>query len=139
MPTTISRTNTSIADGQATCRDLVEQALARAEAPQGEGTRTFTKLYASVARAAADAADGARRASAPPTSPIAGLPISVKDLFDVAGDTTTAGSRALVDHPAAMRDAAIVARLRRAGAAMLGRTTMTEFAYSGIGINPHYG
>jgi aspartyl-tRNA(Asn)/glutamyl-tRNA(Gln) amidotransferase subunit A len=70
---------------------------------------------------------------------LAGVPVSVKDLFDVAGSTTTAGSRALADAAPAQHDAAAVARLRAAGAVIVGTTTMTEFAMGGIGINPHYG
>ncbi|MCU0693280.1 MAG: amidase [Polyangiaceae bacterium] len=71
--------------------------------------------------------------------PLDGELVSVKDLFDVAGYTTWAGSRVLRGRPPAVSDAVIVARLRRAGAVLLGKTNMTEFAFSGIGINPHYG
>jgi len=71
--------------------------------------------------------------------PLHGIPYLAKDLFDVAGEVTTAGSRAMSNAPAAERDSAVVARLRRAGAVIMGRTNMTEFAYSGIGINPHFG
>jgi Asp-tRNA(Asn)/Glu-tRNA(Gln) amidotransferase A subunit family amidase len=72
-------------------------------------------------------------------SPLAGLPVSIKDLFDVAGETTKAGSVVLDDAPAATSDAPVVQRLRKAGAAIIGKTNMTEFAFSGIGMNPHYG
>jgi aspartyl-tRNA(Asn)/glutamyl-tRNA(Gln) amidotransferase subunit A len=72
-------------------------------------------------------------------SPYAGIPVSIKDLFDIKGQVTRAGSRALDDSPPAEADAPVVARLRRAGFVVIGRTNMTEFAYSGIGINPHYG
>ena len=72
-------------------------------------------------------------------SPYAGIPVSIKDLFDIRGQVTRAGSRALEDSPPAEADATVVARLRRAGFIVIGRTNMTEFAYSGIGINPHYG
>jgi aspartyl-tRNA(Asn)/glutamyl-tRNA(Gln) amidotransferase subunit A len=72
-------------------------------------------------------------------SPLAGLPVSIKDLFDVAGERTLAGSKALDDVSPAERDAPIVARLRASGAILIGRTNMTEFAFSGVGINPHYG
>jgi aspartyl-tRNA(Asn)/glutamyl-tRNA(Gln) amidotransferase subunit A len=72
-------------------------------------------------------------------SPFAGIPVSIKDLFDIRGQVTRAGSRALEDSAAAETDAPVVARLRRAGFIVIGRTNMTEFAYSGIGINPHYG
>ncbi|MFS2107415.1 amidase, partial [Ralstonia sp. Ralssp135] len=66
-------------------------------------------------------------------------PVSIKDLFDVAGQVTAAGSRALAHQPRAAADAAAVARLRAAGAVLLGRTNMSEFAFSGLGLNPHYG
>ena len=87
---------------------------------------------------AADAMDGLRKANAAP-SPYAGIPVSIKDLFDIKGQVTRAGSRALEDSPPAEADAPVVARLRAAGFVVIGRTNMTEFAYSGIGINPHYG
>ena len=72
-------------------------------------------------------------------SPIAGSYLSVKDLFDVAGDVTRAGSRVLADAPPATRDAVAVARLRAAGAVIIGRTNMVEFAFGVVGANPHYG
>ncbi|HEY9281809.1 MAG TPA: amidase, partial [Eoetvoesiella sp.] len=90
------------------------------------------------ARAAADAMDQLRAAQAAP-SPFAGIPISVKDLFDVQGQVTTAGSKLLAGAAPATEDAVAVARLRRAGFVVLGRANMTEFAYSGLGLNPHYG
>ncbi|HEX3881296.1 MAG TPA: amidase [Stellaceae bacterium] len=127
-----------LAAGRTTSRALVEAALARIDDPAGEGARTFTKVYRTQALAAADAQDKLRGAGYV-ASPLAGLPVSIKDLFDVAGETTLAGSKALDDRPPAMCDAPIVARLRAAGAVITGRTNMTEFAYSGIGINPHYG
>src|ERR1700734_1145478 len=86
----------------------------------------------------AGAMDHLRRANAAP-SRFAGIPVSIKDLFDIKGQVTRAGSRALDDSPPAEADAPVVARLRRAGFIVIGRTNMTEFAYSGIGINPHYG
>src|ERR1700726_287341 len=127
-----------LADGRTTSRELVEAALAQITDPAGEGARTFVKVYAERARAAADAQDQLRKAGYT-ASPLAGLPVSLKDLFDVAGERTLAGSKALDDTPPAQCDAAIVARLRAAGAVLIGRTNMTEFAFSGVGINPHYG
>lgn len=70
--------------------------------------------------------------------PLAGLPVSVKDLFDVAGQTSRGGS-VVLQGPAAQADCPAVARLRAAGGLIAGRTNMTEFAFSGVGINPHYG
>src|SRR5258706_8850644 len=81
--------------------------------------------------------DGLRRHRATP-SRFAGIPVSVKDLFDMAGDVTAAGSVALRDVPAAKRDATVVGRIRAAGFIPIGRTNMTEFAFSGVGLNPHY-
>jgi aspartyl-tRNA(Asn)/glutamyl-tRNA(Gln) amidotransferase subunit A len=82
--------------------------------------------------------DRLREVKAAP-SRFAGIPVSIKDLFDIKGQVTRAGSRALEDSPPAEADAPVVARLRRAGFVVIGRTNMTEFAYSGIGINPHFG
>lgn len=98
----------------------------------------FTRLYPEAARAAADQADSLR-ATGVEVSPLAGLPVSIKDLVDVAGETTLAGSIALRDAAPAQADAPVLERLRIAGAAIVGKTNMTEFAFSGVGINPHYG
>lgn len=127
-----------LAEGKTTSRRLVEAALARIADAGGEGGRAFIKVHAQGALFAADASDSMRRQGAR-LSPLAGLPISVKDLFDVSGDVTTAGSKILRDAAPADADAVAVARLRAAGAVVIGRTNMTEFAFSGIGINPHYG
>ena len=98
----------------------------------------FTKLYAEAAIATAEYVD-AMRAAGVQISPLAGLPVSIKDLMDVAGETTLAGSTVLQGRPPARKDAPVVNRLRIAGAAIVGKTNMTEFAYSGVGLNPHYG
>jgi aspartyl-tRNA(Asn)/glutamyl-tRNA(Gln) amidotransferase subunit A len=81
-------------------------------------------------------AEAARSAA---STPLAGLPVSIKDLFDLAGEVTTAGSVALADAAPAQSDALSVARLRAAGGVVIGRTNMSEFAFSGVGINPHFG
>jgi aspartyl-tRNA(Asn)/glutamyl-tRNA(Gln) amidotransferase subunit A len=128
----------ALADGRTTSRRLIEDALARIADANGEGGRAFTKVHAQSALLAAEASDRLRRERVVP-SPLAGLPVSIKDLFDVAGDVTTAGSTVLRGRPPATADAAAVARLRAAGAVVIGRSNMTEFAFSGIGINPHYG
>jgi len=115
-----------------------QQALAAIEAAGDEGRRIFTRVYASAALQAAQAAD-ARAALGITLGPLDGRVVSIKDLFDVAGEPTTAGSALLRGAPPAAQDAPIVRRLRAAGAVIVGKTNMTEFAFSGIGINPHYG
>jgi aspartyl-tRNA(Asn)/glutamyl-tRNA(Gln) amidotransferase subunit A len=114
-----------------------QQSLAKIDDTQGEGKRTFLKVYRETALAQATFIDVAKKAGQH-ISPLAGLTVSIKDLFDVAGDVTTAGSIALRDAPPATVDAPIVQRLRAAGAVIIGRTNMTEFAYGGIGMNVHY-
>lgn len=123
---------------QTTSRALVEGCLSRIDDADGEGHRVFLNVDGEQARAAADAIDRARRLGMI-ASPYAGIPISIKDLFDIAGERTTAGSRVLADAPLATEDAPTVAKLRAAGLIIVGRTNMTEFAYSGLGINPHFG
>ena len=127
-----------LAAGRTTGRQLVEECLSRIADPAGEGERVFIHVDREAALAAADAMDALRRANAAP-SRFAGIPVSIKDLFDIKGQVTRAGSRALEDSAPAEVDAPVVARLRRAGFVVIGRTNMTEFAYSGIGINPHFG
>jgi aspartyl-tRNA(Asn)/glutamyl-tRNA(Gln) amidotransferase subunit A len=118
-------------------RTLVEECLARIDDRAGEGARVFLKVHADEARAAADFYDALHAAGRVP-SPFAGIPVSIKDLFDVAGDVTTAGSVILRDAPPARQDAPAIARMRAAGFILIGRSNMTEFAFSGLGINPHY-
>lgn len=124
--------------GTTSSRALVEEALARIADPAGEGARAFIEVHAEAAREEADFSDRLRRRGLR-RSPLEGLPVSLKDLFDVAGQVTRAGSKVLADAPRAKADAAAVARLRAAGAVFIGRTNMVEFAFSGIGLNPHYG
>ena len=124
--------------GRTAARKIVDDCLARIADESGEGGRTFIHVDAEAAVEAAEAMDQLRSANAAP-SRYAGIPVSIKDLFDIKGQITRAGSRALEDSPPAETDAVVVARLRRAGFIVIGRTNMTEFAYSGIGINPHFG
>jgi len=134
---TLARLALDLQSFHTTSRALVEDCLARITAPAGEGSLTFLRVYADTALAAADFHDRMRRLGAP-VSPYAGIPMSIKDLFDVAGEVTTAGSVVLRDSPPAERDAIAVARLKAAGFIPIGRTNMTELAFSGLGINPHY-
>src|SRR3954452_7289072 len=127
-----------LAAGRTTGRKLVEECLSRIADPAGEGQRVFIHVDREAALAAADAMDGLRRANAAP-SRFAGIPVSIKDLFDVKGQVTRAGSRALEDTAPAEADAPVVNGLRRVGFVVIARSTMTEFAYSGSVINPHFG
>jgi aspartyl-tRNA(Asn)/glutamyl-tRNA(Gln) amidotransferase subunit A len=135
---TLAELARSLAAGATTSGRLVAECLARIADPKGEGPRTFLKVHAEAARAAADYYDRLRTYGVT-LSPWAGIPVSIKDLFDMAGDVTTAGSKVLLGRPPADTDCAAVARLRAAGFIPIGRTNMTEFAYSGLGLNPHYG
>lgn len=118
-------------------RDRLEVVLSHL-AVRADNESVFVKLYPEAARAAADAADGRRRAGVT-LGPLDGTILSIKDLVDVAGEPTTAGSLLLSTAAPAMRDAVIVQRLRQAGAVIFGKTNMTEFAFTAIGVNPHYG
>jgi aspartyl-tRNA(Asn)/glutamyl-tRNA(Gln) amidotransferase subunit A len=120
-------------------RDRLEQALVRITDPKGEGAKACLTVYTAAARAAADAAD-ARTKNELSLGPLDGTIVSIKDLFDVAGEPTRAGSKILADEalPAAA-DAPVVRRLRAAGAVIVAKTNMTEFALGAIGANPHFG
>ena len=115
---------------------LIQRVLAQAD--DSAAAHVFTTRFNTEALAAARAADAAlaRGAALPP---LAGLPVTVKDLYDIQGRTTMAGSVLRAGRPAATQDAPAVARLRAAGAAITGLTNMSEFAFSGVGINPHHG
>ncbi|HEY4253416.1 MAG TPA: amidase [Roseomonas sp.] len=128
----------ALAEGHTSAEALTDEALARIADPAGEGKRAFIAVHADSARASARAMDALRKAGRAPSA-LAGIPISVKDLFDEAGHTSTGGSAVLRGAPAAKKTARSVQRLLRAGMVVLGRTNMTEFAFSGLGVNPHYG
>jgi aspartyl-tRNA(Asn)/glutamyl-tRNA(Gln) amidotransferase subunit A len=138
MNPTIQQLSADLAAGRTTSRKLTDEALARIEDPKGEGKRAFIKVWKTQALAAADASDLRRKAGLV-ASPLEGIPVSIKNLCDVAGETTLSGSKALDDAPPAKADAPVVARLRAAGAVIVGSTNMSEFAFSGVGFNPHYG
>jgi aspartyl-tRNA(Asn)/glutamyl-tRNA(Gln) amidotransferase subunit A len=125
-----------IVEGRASAAALIEESIAAARAPRS--ARAFITTTFEPARHAAAAADRAVAAGSDPGA-LAGLAISIKDLFDVAGEVSAAASTILADAPPAAADAPATARLRRAGAAFIGRTNMSEFAFSAVGINPHHG
>jgi aspartyl-tRNA(Asn)/glutamyl-tRNA(Gln) amidotransferase subunit A len=122
----------------ASSRDRLEAAFERIDDPKGEGRRTCLTVYREAAVAAADAAD-ARAHRGLTLGPLDGTIVTIKDLFDVAGEPTRAGSKILADAEPAAADAPVVRRLRAAGAVIVAKTNMTEFAFSGVGANPHYG
>ena len=119
--------------------DRLEAALGRIDDPKGEGTRACLTVYRDQAKAAADAAD-ARAKAGVSLGPVDGTIVSIKDLFDVAGEVTRVGSKVFAEEgkPAAA-DASVVRRLRAGGAIIVAKTNMSEFAYTGIGANPHFG
>jgi aspartyl-tRNA(Asn)/glutamyl-tRNA(Gln) amidotransferase subunit A len=119
-------------------RERLEAALSRITDPKGEGARACLTLYADEARAAADAADERKRFGRE-LGALDGRIVTIKDLFDVKGEPTRAGSKIRAGFAPATRDAPIVRRLRAAGAVILAKTNMTEFAFSAMGINPHHG
>jgi aspartyl-tRNA(Asn)/glutamyl-tRNA(Gln) amidotransferase subunit A len=119
-------------------RDRLEEAFARIADPAGEGARACLTVYHETARAAADAADRRRRTGLQ-LGALDGVIVSIKDLFDVAGEPTRAGSKVLADAQPALSDAPVVQRLRQAGAVIVAKTNMSEFAFTGVGANPHYG
>ena len=135
---TLHELASALAAGRTTSVKLVEDALANIAAYRARGGAAYLEVNAEQALQAARASDQARQAGYAP-SVLAGLPVSIKDLFDVQGQVSKAGSVALDGAKPADRDATVVARLRQAGAILLGRTNMSEFAFSGLGLNPHYG
>jgi len=124
--------------GRRLARERLEGALARIADPNGEGARACLTVYTDAARAAADAADARQRAGIS-LGPLDGAIITIKDLFDVAGEPTRAGSKILADAVRATDDATVVRRLRAAGAVIVAKTNMAELAFWTLGFNRHYG
>ena len=126
----LTSTRERLKNGLGSAAQEIETCIATAQSPACEHAFVRTMF------------DSARHTAADPRAPhlpLAGLSVSIKDLFDINGQTTTAGSVVLADAPPAAQDSLAVARLRAAGASLLGRTQMVEFAFSGVGTNPHHG
>ncbi len=132
----LSQAVAQVASGARLASDELEHSIQAADAAASR--HAFVRRFDSMARAAASAVDAQRGAGAPVPA-LGGLAVSVKDLFDVAGAPTTAASKSMADAVPAVADCPAVARLRGAGAALIGHTNLTEFAFSGVGINPHHG
>lgn len=134
--TDLTEARAALQSRRCTAAQLMELSLASADLP--ECRHAYVRRFDALARATAGNVDRAFAAGAP-LPPLAGLAVSIKDLFDVAGACTTAGSKVLAGDSVADDDAPVVARLRSAGAALTGQTNMSEFAFSGVGLNPHHG
>jgi aspartyl-tRNA(Asn)/glutamyl-tRNA(Gln) amidotransferase subunit A len=140
----IEHLNETLRDGSSVAHN--QPAASRAEliariadaAAADDARSVFLATSFDTAAACARAADAAAQGGKP-LHPLAGLPVSIKDLYDIAGEITRAASPVRDDAPPATEDAVVVSRLRATGAALVGRTNMTEFAFSGVGINPHFG
>jgi AtzE family amidohydrolase len=122
---------------RASARGICDAALARIAA-RDPVVNAFTRVLAEQARADAERVDATVAAGGDP-GPLAGMPFAVKNLFDVAGLTTLAGSRINASHPPAARDAFVVAAIRRAGGVLVGALNMDEYAYGFTTENTHYG
>jgi aspartyl-tRNA(Asn)/glutamyl-tRNA(Gln) amidotransferase subunit A len=122
-------TRERLRQGQTTASDELALARQQAESPANRDVFLRTRFAAAEAEAR----------DARPEAPLAGLPVSIKDLFDLEGEVTRAGSAVLERAAPARADAPSVARLRAAGGVVVGRTNMSEFAFSGVGVNPHHG
>jgi len=138
MSTKISSIQSDLNELKITTRELVAGCLDKIKDPSGQGSKSFLSISEKEILAACDSQDLLRKASVA-MPPLAGATISIKDLFDVQGQVTASGSQVLRSYPPAKEDAEVVSRLRGAGAILMGRTNMTEFAYSGLGLNPHFG
>ncbi|WP_349295417.1 amidase (plasmid) [Thioclava sp. 'Guangxiensis'] len=138
MSLTIAEVTAALESGAVTAQGLLERVEAALDAAGPEAARIYTALDLEGARRAACASD-ARRAEAATLGPLDGVPISVKCLFDMRGFVTHSGSKVLENAAPAAADADVIKRLRAAGAVIVGHTNMTEFAYSGLGLNPHFG
>jgi 1-carboxybiuret hydrolase len=127
----------AVRGGGVTAADVIEAALARIDKINPH-VNAFTDVTVERARASAAAIDSSR-VSGKPLGPLAGVPFAVKNLFDVRGLTTRAGSKINRENPAAARDAVLVERLTAAGAVLVGTLNMGEYAYDFTGENAHDG
>ncbi|MFO7788535.1 MAG: amidase [Pseudomonadota bacterium] len=136
QPTSLAKLLDGMNSGQKRATEMLDNCLAQIDTYDDAKAQIYTRRFDTAARAEADATDRLRHAGVT-AGQLSGLPIALKALFDVAGEVTHAGSRGW--QTPAQSDAVIVSRLRREGAVITGHTNMTEFAYSGVGLNPHYG
>ena len=138
MRETIAILAASLNSGELLSTQVLDRCIDNIEDPNGQGSKVFIRKFYDQARQAALASNSVRKAQKD-VPILSGIPFAVKDLFDLAGSITSAGSLVLKKNPAALKDAPVIDRLRKAGAVIIGTTNMTEFAMGGLGINPHYG
>lgn len=127
-PNDLISTLQALRAGQTSLRAVLDHCLAQAQSP------ACAQVFMSLNHSEMTHAPMSQHAG-----PLNGLPFSAKDLFDVQGEVTTAGSVVLKNTPPASQDSPAVASMRAAGGTLIGRTNMVEFAFSGVGVNPHYG
>ncbi|TDR56690.1 aspartyl-tRNA(Asn)/glutamyl-tRNA(Gln) amidotransferase subunit A [Halomonas ventosae] len=135
-PTSIKNITLALQEGRESCVDIIEQHIEKINY-QDDG-KIYTKVFSEKSRAQAENIDRLKH-SGIPSGELGGVPIAVKSLFDIDGEVTHAGSKLLANALPAVKDSTAIVRLRKAGALFTGHTNMTEFAYSGLGVNPHYG
>lgn len=132
-PTTMSEIARRLDDASLDAFELVRTTVTRAHASRG----VFISFIEGALEQAREAAR--RRSRGAPLGRLDGIPFAVKDMIDVAGSKTSAGSLTRIDAPPASRDAAVIAAMRAAGMIPIGKTNLSEFAFSGLGLNPHFG
>ena len=137
LPPTLSQIAQAVASGQRSAAGVLEACIARIEATEAR-VNAFTGTRFEAARAQAAQVD-AQRARGEPLGPLAGVPFAVKNLFDIAGEVTLAGSKVNRTNPPATADAVLVQRLQDSGAVLVGSLNMDEYAYGFTTENTHYG
>ncbi|MBP6861608.1 MAG: hypothetical protein KBC57_04540 [Neisseriaceae bacterium] len=136
--TDIASVQSLLTNGKVNSVELAQESLQKIKQHHQEGGKAWVSVDEAAVLAQAEAADAQRRAGYV-ASPLAGIPVSIKDSFDVKGEVSAAGSKLFAQHDAATEDAPAISALRAAGAVLVGRTNMSEFAFSGLGYNPHHG
>ncbi len=137
MTLNLSQTAQAVASGQRSAAEVLQACIARIESTDAR-INAFTGTRFEAARAQAARVD-AQRARGEPLGPLAGVPFAVKNLFDIAGEVTLAGSKVNRANPPATADAVLVQRLQDSGAVLVGSLNMDEYAYGFTTENTHYG
>ena len=134
----ITEVRRRISSNEISTEDYVYQCIENIKNLSGEGKKTFLSVSQDEAIAVAQSQDRLLKKGIQ-IGPLSGVTVSIKDLFDIAGQVTASGSIILRNNDPAKEDSEVVSLIRRAGGIVVGRTNMTEFAYSGLGLNPHFG